>query len=45
MMNRISSGQVDLQKMGAAARQKISGWGVERFAQHFHRALCVGWGG
>jgi hypothetical protein len=43
-MSRMSSGQVDLQKMGSAARRKISDWGVEKFAQNMYRALCAGLG-
>lgn len=45
MMVRMSSGQVDLKKMGAAARRKISEWGVERFARGLYRAVRVGLGG
>lgn len=45
VMSRMSSGQVDLQKMGAAARQKVSAWSVERFAQNLYRAVRVGWSG
>lgn len=44
IMSRMSSGQVDLQKMGSAARRKISDWGVEKFAQNMYRALCAGLG-
>lgn len=44
VMSRMSSGQVDLQKMGWAARRKISNWGVERFARNLYHALCVGVG-
>lgn len=43
VMSRMSSGQVDLQKMGSAARQKISDWDVDRFARNLHRALLAGW--
>ncbi|MEW6285001.1 MAG: glycosyltransferase family 4 protein [Chloroflexota bacterium] len=45
VMSRMSSGEVDLQKMGSAARRKISNWGVERFARNLHRALLAGWSG
>lgn len=42
LMYRMSSGQVDLDQMGMAARRKISQWGVERFSQGFYQALRVG---
>ncbi|GAB4403109.1 MAG: glycosyltransferase family 4 protein [Anaerolineales bacterium] len=44
LMSHMSCGQIDLKKMGSAARRKISAWGVERFAQNLHRALCAGLG-
>lgn len=42
LMYRMSSGQVDLEQMGMAARRKVSQWGVERFSQGFYQALRVG---
>jgi 1,2-diacylglycerol 3-alpha-glucosyltransferase len=42
LMHRISSGQVDLQRMGGLARHKISFWGVERFSQGLYQAVRIG---
>lgn len=45
LMYRMSSGMVDLEQIGMAARRKISKWGVERFSQALYQALRVGWSG
>lgn len=45
LMSLMSSGQVDRDQMGSAARRKISYWGVERFSQGLYQALCVGMDG
>lgn len=41
-MDRLSSGQVDLRRMGQAARRTIQEWGVERFAEGLWQAIQVG---
>jgi 1,2-diacylglycerol 3-alpha-glucosyltransferase len=44
LMQRTSSGQVDLAAMGRAARAHISHWGPERFAEGLYGALQVALG-
>jgi glycosyltransferase involved in cell wall biosynthesis len=42
LMVRMSSGVLDLNRMGRAARAKISGWGVDRFAHGLLQAVRMG---
>lgn len=42
LMERISSGEVDLQAMGQASRRIIAGWTPESFAQNLVQALEAG---
>jgi glycosyltransferase involved in cell wall biosynthesis len=42
LMFRVASGAVDLERMGAAAHQRISDWGLARFATGLYQAVLAG---